>query len=111
MWKRMVQGGIVALVLAAVGPGQAFAFCGATIRQAEAKAAQVETSAKAAVGGLDAAQQARLDKARVLIREAWNLRSRGDHAAAFKKAEAAIGLLPAQGSPQASRTPAPRYAY
>ncbi len=111
MWKRMVQGGIVALILAAVGPGQAFAFCGATIRQAEAKAARIETSAKAATGGVDAALQARLDKARALIREAWDLRSRGDHAAAFKKAETALALLPAQGAPQASRTSAPRSAY
>ncbi len=111
MWRRMVQGGIVALVLAAIGPGQAFAFCGATIRQAERNVAQAQTSARAATGGVDAALQARLDKARALISEAWDLRSRGDHAAALNRAQAALALLPAQAAPRASQAPARGYTY
>ncbi len=111
MWKRIVQGGIAALVVGAVGLGQAFAFCETTIRQAEADVTQVEASAKASAGGADAAQQVRLDKARALVNEAWDLRNRGDHTEALRKAKAVLALPPSQGTPRAAQAPARRYAY
>jgi hypothetical protein len=109
--ETMVQGGILARVLTAVGLGQAFAYCGETIHQAEAGVAPAEPSARASTGGVDAAVQARLEKARALIKETWDLRSRGDHAAALRKSKGALALLPAQGAPYASQMPARLYPY
>lgn len=106
-----MQGGIAALVVGAVGLGQAFAFFEATIHQAEADVTQVEASARASAGGADAALQVRLDKARTLVKETWDLRNRGDHTAALRKAKAALALFPSQGSPNAAQAPARRYAY
>jgi len=93
MWKRILQGGIVILILGTVGLGQAFAFCETTIRQAEANVAKLETSARATTDGMGANLQAQLDKARALVREAWDLRNSGDHSAALAKAKAALALL------------------
>jgi hypothetical protein len=111
MWERIVPGGIAALVVGAVGLGQAFAFCETTIRQAEADVTQVEASARASTDGADPALQVRLDNTRALVKEAWDLRNRGDHTAALGKAKAALALLPSQGSPRAAQTPARGYAY
>lgn len=111
MWKRIVQGGIVALVVGAVGLGQAFAFCEPTIHQAEAEVAQVDASARASTGDADAALRAQLEKARALVKEAWDLRNRGDHTAALAKAKAALALLRNQGSPHAAQAPTRHFAY
>ncbi len=111
MWKRIVQGGIVALVVGAVGLGQAFAFCETAIHQAEAEVTQVDASAKASTRGVDAALRARLEKARALVKEAWDLRNRGDHTAALAKAKAALALLPNPNSPRAAQAPTRPYAY
>lgn len=111
MGKRILQGAVVLLVLAIVGVGTASAFCETTIRQAEAQAAKVEASARATTGGVSADLQARLDRARALVKEAWDLRNGGDHSAALAKAKAALALLAQPGSPHASRMPSRRYAY
>lgn len=86
------------------------AFCETTTRQAEAEAVKVEISSRAMTGALSGDLQVRLDKGEALVKEAWDLRNRGDQAAALAKTQRALALLPQQESPQASQIPSQWYS-